>query len=111
GVSGRSVGTVLAEEVAGPLGLDLWLGLPPEREATVARLAPARFDLVGMTAGDPGFTFAAALLNTESLTFRAFANPPGQFDVESFNAPELHQAEWPAANGIATARALAVLYG
>ena len=35
----------------------------------------------------------------------------GQLDVESFNAPELHQAEWPAANGIATARALATLYG
>jgi len=28
-----------------------------------------------------------------------------------FNAPELHQAEWPAANGITTARSLARLYG
>ncbi len=110
-VSGRSVGAMLDEEVAGPLGLDLWVGLPPEREAGVARLAPGRFDLSGMTPGDPGLIFAAAIMDIESLTFKAFANPPGQFDVESFNAPELHQAEWPAANGIATARALATFYG
>jgi CubicO group peptidase (beta-lactamase class C family) len=108
---GRSVGRMLAEDVAGPLGLDFWIGLPPEKEAAVARLAPARFDLSGMTPGDPALLFAAAILDVESLTFQAFANPPGQFDVESFNAPELHQAEWPAANGIGTARALAALYG
>ena len=77
----------------------------------MARLAAGRFDLSAMSPDDPGLTFAAAIMDVESLTFRAFANPPGQFDVESFNAPELHQAEWPAANGIATARALATLYG
>jgi len=110
-VSGRTVGTMVAEELAGPLGLDLWVGLPPEREASVARLATGQFDLGDMSPDDPGLTFLAAIMDIESLTFRAFANPPGQLDVESFNAPELHQAEWPAANGIATARALATLYG
>ena len=110
-VAGRSVGRMLAEDVAGPLGLDLWIGLPPEREPTVARLAAGRFDLSGFEPGDPALAFAAAIMDIESLTFQAFANPPGQLDVESFNAPELHQAEWPAANGIATARALARLYG
>jgi CubicO group peptidase (beta-lactamase class C family) len=110
-VTGRSVGRVLSEEVTGPLGLDFWIGLPPEREAAVARLAPGRFDLAGADPDDPALVFAASILDVTSLTFRAFANPPGQFDVESFNAPELHQAEWPAANGIGTARALAGLYG
>lgn len=110
-VSGRTVGRVLAEELAGPLGLDLWIGLPPGREAGVARLAAGRFDLAGLEPGDPGLAFVAAIMDIESLTFRAFANPPGQLDVESFNAPELHRAEWPAVNGIATARALAALYG
>jgi len=110
-VDGRTVGSMLSEEVCGPLALDLWVGLPPEREASVARLAPGRFDLTGATPGDPALVFAAAIMNIDSLTFQAFANPPGQFDVESFNAPELHQAEWPAANGIATARALARFYG
>ena len=110
-VSGRSVGTMVAEELAGPLGLDLWVGLPPEREASVARVAAGRFDLSAMSPDDPGLTFVAAIMDIESLTFKAFANPPGQLDVESFNAPELHQAEWPAVNGIGTARALATLYG
>lgn len=110
-VSGRTVGTMVAEELARPLGLDLWVGLPPEREASVARLATGRFDLSAMGSNEPGLTFLAAIMDTESLTFRAFANPPGQLDVESFNAPELHEAEWPAANGIATARGLATLYG
>jgi CubicO group peptidase (beta-lactamase class C family) len=110
-VAGRSVGRLFAEEVAGPLGLDFWIGLPPEREASVARLAAGRFDFAGISADDPALAFAAAIFDVESLTFRAFANPPGQLDVESFNAPELHQAEWPAANGIGTARALARLYG
>ena len=31
-VSGRSVGRFLADEVTGPLGLETWLGLPPELE-------------------------------------------------------------------------------
>jgi CubicO group peptidase (beta-lactamase class C family) len=105
-VSGRTVGAMVSD-----FGLDLWVGLPPEREASVARLAPGRFDLSGMRPDDPGLIFAAAIMDIESLTFKAFANPPGQLDVESFNAPELHHAEWPAANGIATARALATLYG
>ncbi len=110
-VAGRTVGRVLAEEVAGPLDLDFWIGLPPEKEAAVARLVPGPFDLGGAAPGDPALVFAASLLDVTSLTYRAFANPPGQFDIESFNAPELHQAEWPAANGIGTARALARLYG
>jgi CubicO group peptidase (beta-lactamase class C family) len=110
-VSGRSVGAMLAEEVTRPRALDLWIGLPPDREAIVARLAPGRLDMAAVSPDDPALIFLAAIMDIESLTFKAFANPPGQLDVESFNAPELHQAEWPGANGIATARALARLYG
>lgn len=109
--AGRSVGRVLADDVAGPLGLDTWIGLPPDREPDVARLVPGGLDLAVVDPSDPSLAFLAAIVDLESLTFRAFANPPGQLDVESFNAPELHRAEWPAANGITTARSLARLYG
>ena len=105
-VSGVTVGAMVAD-----FGLDLWIGLPPEREAGVARLAAGRFDLSALGPDDPGLSFVTAIMDIESLTFKAFANPPGQLDVESFNAPEVHQAEWPAANGIASARALATFYG
>jgi CubicO group peptidase (beta-lactamase class C family) len=110
-ISGRTLGRFLADEVTGPLGLDLFVGLPPEREPEVARLALAPFDLAGLAPGDPALVFTAAIMDISSLTFRAFANPPGQLDVEAYNAPALHQAEWPAVNGITTARALARLYG
>ena len=62
-VSGRSVGVMLAEEVARPLGLDLWIGLPPEREATVARLAPGRLDMTATVPGDPALVFLAAIMD------------------------------------------------
>ncbi len=40
-IDGRTVGTFFAGEVAGPLGLELWLGLPDEVEPRVARLRRA----------------------------------------------------------------------
>src|SRR5262249_11625095 len=37
-ISGVSLGRFLAAELAGPLGLDFWVGLPPEVEPRVATL-------------------------------------------------------------------------
>ncbi len=39
-VSGRSIGTFFAEEIAGPLGLDFWIGLPDEQVPRVSELIP-----------------------------------------------------------------------
>lgn len=36
-VTGITLGRYVAEEIAGPLGLDLWIGLPPERKDRVGR--------------------------------------------------------------------------
>ncbi len=38
-VSGKSLGTFFREEVAGPLGLDFWIGLPEALESRVAPIA------------------------------------------------------------------------
>ena len=36
-VTGKSASTLLLqEEISGPLGLDFWIGLPPEQDARVA---------------------------------------------------------------------------
>src|SRR5882724_2391976 len=40
-VSGRSLGRFFHEEIAAPLGLDFWIGLPESEEPRVARLIPA----------------------------------------------------------------------
>ena len=37
-VTGRTIGRFFAEEVAGPLGLDWWIGLPEDEEPRVATL-------------------------------------------------------------------------
>ena len=36
-ITGRSLGTFFAEEIARPLGLSAWIGLPEEIEPRVAR--------------------------------------------------------------------------
>ena len=40
-IDGRSLGTFFADEVAGPLGLDFWIGLPEELEPRVAPIIAA----------------------------------------------------------------------
>ena len=40
-----------------------------------------------------------------------FTNPPVLAGVDDFNSPDMHAAEWPAANGITTARSMSKLYG
>jgi len=111
-VSGRSVGRFLADEVTGPLGLETWLGLPPELERRVAVLQPMRLDDLGAIQLDERTqALTTALLDPDTLTHRVFFNPPVDLNGDAFNSPALHQAEWPAAGGITTARSLAHLYG
>ena len=102
-ISGRSLGTFFREEVAGPLGLDFWIGLP---EALAARVAPIRMaPLTGETT-----PIMLAMADRSTLTSKAFLNPPGLMTARQVNARVLHAAEVPAANGIATARGLAGMY-
>jgi len=96
-VDGRSVGRFFADEVAAPLELELWIGLPPEQEPRVARIV--RAEGYGPTAlGD----------EPEPLLHALYGN---LFDGEfPWNDPAFHQAEIPAANAIGTARSIARLY-
>jgi CubicO group peptidase (beta-lactamase class C family) len=94
---GRSPGRFLAEEVVEPLGLEAWLGLPQELEPRVATLV-ARSDFGVTVVGDEPAPLLSALYGRDN----------GQVD---WNAPEVHRVEIPAGNAIATARAMAWLYG
>ncbi|GAA3242860.1 serine hydrolase domain-containing protein [Nonomuraea helvata] len=112
-VSGRSIGTFLAEEIAAPLGLDLWIGLPKTEQHRVSRIiapppdweAMARIDLNALP--EPLREVMAAYADPASLTRRSLAvvTPPLDHD-----RPEEQAAEMPATNGICTARALARFY-
>ncbi len=108
---GRSRGRYLADEVAGPLGLDLHIGLPETEEGRVSRLRPSpppRLGQAELAAMAPErIEQLRAMASPTSLTSRALnvTEPP-----LNFNQRAVHAAELPAANGIATARSLAKLY-
>ncbi|MFJ4621453.1 serine hydrolase domain-containing protein [Streptomyces sp. NPDC088812] len=107
-VTGRAIGAWIADEIAGPAGADLWLGLPAERAARVGRVgqveAPAQ---AGALRTRPKRAVADAYADPASLTRRAFAAITPAPDE---NDPAYRAAALPASNGIATADGLARFY-
>ncbi|WAL96030.1 serine hydrolase domain-containing protein [Streptomyces sp. Je 1-369] len=109
-VTGRPVGEWIADEIAGPLGLDLWVGLPTS-EAEAGRTG--RLGRIEAPAGPGGLRMrpkrnvAEAYADPESLTRRAFGaiDPSPDENDSAYRAAAL-----PASNGVATADALARFY-
>lgn len=101
-VSGRSLGTFFREAVAGPLGLDFWIGLPAEHEARVAPMIPW-VRPKGTPLDDYGL---AVVTDRSSIPALAERNGAGLAP----NSRECHAAEIGGGGGIANGRALAHLY-
>mgnify|MGYP000854038429 CR=1 FL=1 len=100
-VTGRSIGRYVADEIARPLGVELWIGMPVAEQGRCARLIPP----------EGGLPSLADLLGAEALATRVMSGPANLFAYdEMWNRPELRAAEMPSSNGIASARALARLY-
>lgn len=103
-VDGRTVGRFFAEEIAAPLALDAWIGLPASEEPRVARLERAD--------GFGAQTRNDAADGGDPVAWSIWANPPRFGDGGlSANDPAWHAAEIPATNAIGSARAIARLYG
>jgi CubicO group peptidase (beta-lactamase class C family) len=105
----RSLGRFLREEIATPLGEDMYIGLPEEipnaRLATLS--APG---LLKMLVGFP-LCFALEAMNHHSNIYRALEKNPGTrvyFDAGRIYARNL---QVPSGNGITTARGMAHAYG
>ena len=105
-ITGKTPGTYLRDEIAGPLGLDLHIGLEAKDDARTGDMIP----MPPPGPGEPNL-FAEIMKNPESVTFKAFMNPPGGMRPGLVNTREWRAAEIPAANGHTTARSLAKLYG
>jgi len=98
-VTGLSVGSYVAREIARPLQADLFIGLP---KAIMARAVPIHLPDVDphqMRLPDSG-PYAARALN--------WISPP--LRPTDVNRPEVQAAELPAANEIASARSLAKMF-
>ena len=103
-VTGTSVGAMLRDEIAGPLGADVHIGLPAAEHGRVADFAWP----------DPGAgTIApeAAWLPPDLLMIRnAYANPPDLSGMGVLNTPAWRTAEVPSANAHASAAGIARVY-
>jgi CubicO group peptidase (beta-lactamase class C family) len=106
-ITGVSLGRFFATEMAAPLGLDFWIGLPASEEGRLARIYPPE------PPADPDVRAAMeAFMGPSTLLGRVLTGPSGLFGYnDMWNRPELHAAEMPSSNGIGTAPALARFYG
>jgi CubicO group peptidase (beta-lactamase class C family) len=97
-VTGLSAGQFINREIAAPLGVEFFIGMPPARLGEVAPVLPPPGPAAGLRF-EPG-----------SLPYRAqaFMHPP--VTPASLNDPALLTAEIPAANGVSTAAAIARIF-
>lgn len=107
-VTGRTIGQFFSSEVAAPLELEFWIGLP---EALETRVSPLRS---APRPTDPELVkLMEAFIGPDTLAGRALTlnGALSDHDIGSvFNTRGVHATEMPAANGITTARSLARMY-
>ena len=98
GVTGKSLGRFIREELAGPLGADFHIGLTADEMARCAKVIPSAGNQVSAAKRSP----------PESIPYRAWKPLPPE---EDFNSERFRAAEIPSINGHGTARAVAKIYG
>ncbi|MDQ1462362.1 MAG: hypothetical protein QOI08_3846 [Actinomycetota bacterium] len=109
-VTGKSVGTYFRDEIATPLGLDFWIGLPESEESRVAPLVGGLADPLLME--DPEVrALVNEFMGPDTKLGKALFAPGGAFsEPDVWNSRALHAAEIPAAGGVGDARSLARMY-
>jgi CubicO group peptidase (beta-lactamase class C family) len=105
-VTGKTLGRFFADEIAAPLGLEFWIGLPEAEEVRVATIIPTP------PPDDPAVRAALErFMGPETLLGRVLSGPCNLFAYDTrWNRREFHAAEMPSSNGIGTARAVARMY-
>jgi CubicO group peptidase (beta-lactamase class C family) len=100
----KSLGQFFADEIAGPLGLEFWIGLPEAIEPRVA-------NMIWYTPQptDPVSDFTKALMSDPKSNAALFLLNSGGFN-QGVNTRLGHSAEVGSANGITNARGLAGMY-
>jgi CubicO group peptidase (beta-lactamase class C family) len=93
-ITGTTIGRWFAEEVAGPLGADFFIGLPESEDPRVSLVIPP-----------PPVDFGA--LDPSNTAVRALSNPP--LDGALPHNAWWRRAEIPAANGHGNARSVALI--
>ena len=107
-ITGQTVGQFLRDEVAGPLGIDLQLGLPPADHARVSHVNGP----VPPAPGEPVSPYLVKVMtDPTSMQALMMLNNGGYLIPEEWDSPAALAAEIPACGAVGNARALAELYG
>jgi CubicO group peptidase (beta-lactamase class C family) len=107
-VTGETLGTFFRRDVATPLGLDFWIGLPESEESRVSTLVSWR-DTSALD--ESTMSLVDQFMGAETTIGKALFSPGGAFKREQlWNSRAMHAAEIPAANGITDARSIARMY-
>lgn len=119
-ITGKSLGTFFADEIAAPLGLRAWIGLPEREEPHVARLAYAPFSMEEMTAGmieatgldaDTVRAWMSSVWGPGSVQARAGTLGGALDPTSGYMETRAYRAhEFPFGNMFADARSLARMY-
>jgi CubicO group peptidase (beta-lactamase class C family) len=108
-VTGKRVAQMFAEEIAQPLGLDFWIGLPAEQEP---RVAPYFQTGPSLTPEQITAFFAGMGIDVTTRLARVVLHSFHQTNelIESMNNRAGRAAELPAGNGVTDAASLARMY-
>ena len=109
----RTIGRFFADEVAAPLDLEFYIGLPDDvadDRIAVMQGQWYRTKMLFNLKKQPS-DFVKAFLRSKSLTARTFANPKVLGQPHRYNDREMRRIELPASNGIGQVRSIAKAYG
>lgn len=104
-LEGKSLGDYWNQEIAKPMGIDFWIGLPESEWGRVASLVPGRAKPAVYEEG-----FYAAFNQAGSMTRRAFSSSRGLHSIAEMNEPKAWAAALPAMGGVGSASGLAKFY-
>ena len=109
----RTIGRYFADEIAAPLGLEFYIGLPDDiPDERVARIMGDWYRMkmiLNIRTLPP--EFVKGFLNPKSITARTFANPKVLAQPIRHNDRALLRIELPSHNGTGTVRSVALAYG
>ena len=109
-ITGKSLGTYLRDEIAGPAGIDFFIGFGSELDARCADVIPPRPDPDAEQGRRPLDGELDTLTGLARMRAGAYRNPRNLSGQGIINTREWRAAEVPSTNGHGNARAVARLY-
>lgn len=108
----RALGRFFAEEVAAPLGIEFYIGLPadiaPERIATIHAFTPPEMLL---HLNKMPWRMVTSILNPRGVLSRSMRTIPVLMKPNAMNRRDVLEVELPSVNGVGQVRGMARAYG